>query len=480
MAPVSLQIIPDLTIVKEMADAAAPNYTDTLAQALVSRKDWLERSELNKLKEELRIYQISYSVLYNMYLKKKLINEDPYKQETKISDLEIPDTGPFNEAKRHEQISLRLASYDSQLDFLVNFYQFEVDFLNIDRIRRILGLVRYIDWASLTPDSQSPNTKVVAEITNRLKSGGDPIALSIIGESLSRLPKCTAKVVGILRDLSVYHKESYKLSVRNAIPGLQASEADAPAIKKKMNTAMPRTPFYMEYIEELVKEDFSKDGPALREAVLKSLAVAEEKQQVTKAKVNYKGILLDGIQAMGASAMVTGEIAQKIDENQAVLANHKKTFWEKIRLLIRQMTNSEPDAVVYELNFIDQATGAQKTESLNFFQFRADLDKRIRILTGMNGQGQLMGRLNAMAEEQILGHLERTIRDSQNYFRTLSALDDYFKSTVSKEDRDKIKGIKPELASIKNCIVKANQIRHDYSAQKEEEQMKRLGIHPSA
>jgi hypothetical protein len=40
-----------------------------------------------------------------------------------------------------------------------------------------------------------------------------------------------------------------------------------------------------------------------------------------------------------------------------------------------------------------------------------------------------------------------------------------------------VKGIKPELATIKNAIVRANQDRYEYSAQKEEEeQMKRLGI----
>jgi len=465
-----------------MADAAAtPNYTDALSQALIARKEWLERSELDKLKEELRVYQISYSVLYNMYLKKKLINEDPYKQETKISDLEIPDTSAFNEAKRHEQLSLRLAGYDSQLDFLVNFYQFGVDFLNLERIRRILGLVRYVDWVNLTPDSQSPNTSAVATITSQLKQGGDHFALSIIGESLTKLSKCTAKVMGILKDLSIYYKEMYKLNFRTKIPGLQPAEANAAVLKKKMAAAMPGTPFYQEYIEELIKEDFSKDGPALREAVLKSLAVAGEKPKAAKAKVNYKAILLDGIQAVGASANIMNEVAQKIDENQTILADQKKGFWEKIRLLLRTMMNSEPEDVIYDLQFIDPATGVQKKEDLNFFQFRADMDKRIRVLTGMSGQGPLMAKLNAMAEDQIIGYLDRTIRDLQTYHRTLSALDDYFKSSVPKEDRDKIKGIKPELATIKNCIVKANQIRHDYTAQKEEEeQLKRLGINPGA
>ena len=463
-----------------MADAAASNYTENLTQALLSRKEWLEKSELAKLKDELRLFQISFSVLYNMFLKKKLINEDPYKQETKISDLDVPETGPFNEAKRREQISLRLASYDSQLDFLVNFCQFNVDFLNLERIRRILGLVRYVDWVNLTPDSQAPNTSAVAEITINSKSGGDQLTLSIIGESLTRLAKCTATVMGILRDLSVYHRETYKLKVRNAIPGMQASEANAVNIRKKMMTAIPGTPFYQEYVEELIKEDYSKDGPAMRETILKSLQIAEEKPKDVKQKVNYKSILLEGIGAIGAAASQLGDTAAKLDDNQKILADEKKGFWEKLRLFIRAMMHSEPEEIIFDIQYMDQTTGTMKKEDLNFNHFRGDLDKRIRILTGMSGQGQLMSKLNAMPEDQILAYLERAIRDVQNNHRTLSALDEYFKTSASKADRDKIKGIKPELAAIKNCLVKANQIRHEYSAMKEEEeQLKRLGINPN-
>jgi hypothetical protein len=471
-----------------MADAAAPqkaatpgNYTDILAQALEAQKDWLEKSELVKLKEELRIFQISYSVLYNMFLKKKLINEDPYKQETKISELAVPESGPFNEAKRREQISLRLANYDSQLDFLVNFYQFGVDFLNLERVRKIVGLVRYVDWINLTPDSKSPNTKVAAELVSNAKEGGDSLTLSIIGESLTRLPKCTSSIMGILRSLTAYYKESYKLKVRGAITGMQASEATLANIKKKMNAAMPGTPFYQEFVDELIKEDYSKDGPQMKEAILASLKVAEEKPKAAKQKVSYKDILISGIQAIGAAASVTTEIAQKVDANQAILENRKKGFWEKIRLLIKSMTNADPDEVIYELQFIDQAKGTETKEQLNFGQFRIDLDRKIKIYTGMSGQGPFMSKLKNMAEDQVLVYLERAIKDLQSLHRTLTSLDEYFKSSVPREERDQIKGIKPELASVKNCFVKANQIRHEYSARKEEEeQMKKLGINPDS
>jgi uncharacterized protein YeeX (DUF496 family) len=123
----------------------------------------------------------------------------------------------------------------------------------------------------------------------------------------------------------------------------------------------------------------------------------------------------------------------------------------------------------------------QRKENTNLHQFRGDLEKRTRILAGMSAQGTVMAKLKAMNEEQVTTYLERTIRDVQNFHRILTALDDYFKTSVSQNERTKIKGIKPELASVKNCIVRANQLRAEYTAAKEEEeQMKRLGINPNA
>ena len=454
-----------------------PKYVDNLTQVLTARKDWLETSELVKLKDALRSFHTSYASLYNIFLKKKLINEDPYKQEAKISELEVPDTGSIIETKRLEQISIRLANYDNQLDFLANFYQLGVDFLNLEQIKKILGLIRFIDWVSLTPDSPSANTKVVAEMTSQSKSGVDQITLSIIGESLSRLSKSTAIMMGILKDLTAYYKESYKLNVRQAITNnMSASEANSASIKKKFPAALPGTPFYQELIEELIKEDYSSDGPDMKDTILKSLYVAEDKPKVTKVQVNFKNILLDGTQAIGGANLALSEIAVKLDENAEIFANQKKSFWEKIKQVIRQMTNAEPEEVIYELEYMDQTKGVPVKESIGFRRFRDDMDKKTRILASFV-RGPAATKLAAMTEEQVIGYLENNIRDVQNLHKTLSALDEFFKSKTPQPDREKIKGIKPELATIKNFIVRANQLRFEYSAQKEEdEQMKRLGI----
>jgi len=463
-----------------MAETEQVNYTEVLQQALIARKDWLEREELGKLKDELRTYHNCFASLYNIYLKKKLIDEDPYKQETKISELEVPDTSVFNEAKRIEQLSIRLSNYDSQLDFLVNFYQLSLDFLNLDRIKRIVGLVRYIDWIALTPDSQSAMTKAAAELSNQSKSGVDPITLSIIGESLTRLSKATSLIMGILKDLSGYYRECYKLDIRQKVmQSMQANEASIDNIRKKMQSAMPGSPYYKELIDELIKEDFSKNGPDLRQAILNTLKVAEEKPKAVKAQVNFKNILLDGIQVIGGAGACLTEIGLKLDDNQAVLESHKKSLIEYIKQLIRQITNAEPEEVVYTVEYLDVNKGIPVKEKVYFHQLRDDMSKKARILSSFV-RGPAYNKLSAMAEDQIIGYLERNIKDVQTFHRTLGALDEFFKTRVDAGDRGKIKGIKPELSTLKNSIVRANQLRHEYSAQKEEEeQLRRLGINPA-
>jgi hypothetical protein len=463
-----------------MAENDIAGYVANLERVLGARKDWLDREALAKLKEELRAFQSSFASLYNIYLKKKSIDEDPYKHETKISELEVPESTPFQDAKRIEQLSIRLSNYDSQLDFLVNFYQLGIDFLNLDRIKRIVGLVRYIDWVGFSPDSQFQMTKAVAEMTNHSKVGVDPLTLSIIGESLSKLSKKTASAMNTLKDLNLYYRESYKLNIRqNISQKMSASEATPENIRKKMPSVMPGVPFYKELIEELVREDYTSGGTDLRDAILNTLNVKEEKPKAQKATVDYKLILLDGIQIIGGASNTLSEINVKLRENQTVMESHKKGFFEAIKVLIRQITNAEPEEVVYNIEKLDETKGIPVKEKLSFHRFLDEMEKKIRILTSFM-KGPAYQKLSAMTDEQIIGYLERNIRDVQTYHKTLSALDDFFKANVVQEDRDKIKGIKPELSALKNTYVKANQMRFEYSAQKEaEEQMRRLGVSPT-
>jgi hypothetical protein len=458
------------------------NYPSSLSQALHARADWIEKSEMVKFKEELRTFQISYAALYNIFLKKGLIHEDPYKQEARIGEIEVPDTSGFSEAERVEQLSIRLANYDNQLDFLVNFYQFNVEFLNLDRIKRILGLIKFVDWAHLSMDSPFPVTKAMMELTISAKNGLDPMTLSLFNESLSKISRATGVIMGYLKTLSDYHRESYKFELRATITGdMKPSEVTLGGVKKRFASAMPGKPFYPDLVEELIKEDYSEDGPALREKILKNLQVEEVKPKLEKQQISFKQVLIEGLQVIGNVSNTLQEIIPKIDENEGMIANRKKSCWQRIRRLIQQIMGREPDPVVFELKYMDSVRGTQVREKVNYNSFRSDLDKRVRILGSYAARGTIPQKLASLGEEQLTQILDRFIRDMQNTHRTLGAMDDFFKTETVDGEREKEKGIKPELAAMKIAIVRAYQIRHEYSARKEEEeQMRKLGIAPGA
>jgi hypothetical protein len=247
-----------------------------------------------------------------------------------------------------------------------------------------------------------------------------------------------------------------------------------------MPAVLPGKPFYKELIEEIIKEDYSQNGAELKEAILNTLKVKDEKPKTAKPAINLKNILLDGIQVAGSASSTLSEIMAKFDENHTVMENHKKTFLEKLKELIRQITNAEPEEVIYNVDCMDQTKGIPVKEKINFHQFKDDMEKKIRVLSSFV-RGPAYAKISVMSEEQIIGYLEKYIKDLQSFHRLLTAMDDFFKTNVDAADREKIKGIKPELTALKNSYVKANQLRHEYSAQKEEaEQMKLLGVSPAA
>jgi hypothetical protein len=452
------------------------DYGKKLSEALDLRRAWLEKTELVKLKEEFRIFHTAYLGLYNLFLKKGLIHEDPYKHEAKMGEIQIPATESFTDAERVDQLSIRLANYDNQLDFLVNFCQFSVDFLTIDRIKKILALVKYIDWVHLNTDSSSANTRAVTETLNQIKLGGDPMSQSLLSECVGNLSKSTSGILTFLKEVTGFNREDYKLALRTRVTaGMTMDQGTAAAqIKKKFGSALPGKPFYPDLVEELVKEDYSREGPALQEKVLKALQIPESKA-AAQAPVSFKTVIVEGLMVIGSVAATLAEIGPKLDENGALLENRRKNLWEKVRQILRQMLKKEPEPTIYDVEYMDTLKGATVKEKVNYNNFRGDMDRKARSLGGIIRSG--WAKLESLQDEQLIGLLERSIRDVQSLHKILSALDEFFKMTADKDERDKIKGIKPELATMKNAIIKANQKRHEYTAQKEEaEQFKRLGI----
>jgi hypothetical protein len=447
------------------------DYQKALSEALESRRNWLEKSVVSKLKQTLRSFQTVYTTLYSLLLKKGLIKEDPYKSEAKMGEISIPETAPFTdftEEERIRQLSIRLSNYDNQLDFLVNFYHLSVEFFTLDRLKRVLDLVKYIDWVHISSNPSSPNTEAVLDLINRLKGGNDCESASAVTGITLQLFKLTKIILVELKVLADFQREAYKLELREILG--EVPEGKTPAvseIKKQYIAAKPGQPFYTELAEEMLKEDYSSEGPALREAVLKELKLPDDKPKAPKKEVLIKAILIEGIQALGSSSSIFNEIGVKFDENEILLENRKVNLWTKIKRLVDQMLNKEEDPTIYEIEYNDEANPEAPPikEWVNFRDLREDIDKKAKNMAILSSKGS--EKFESLGDDEVMGFLERAIKDMQDMYKTLKAMDEYFKTTVDREDRNKVKGIKPELSTIKNAFLKANEKYAEYSDLKE-------------
>jgi hypothetical protein len=455
----------------------------TLKAALDKRYIWLSGTELPKLRSSFRQFYMAYSALYNILLTKGTIRPDPYKNESKVTDLIMPEVSDFAEANKLDQFSLRLANYDNQLDYIVNFYTLSVETLTQDKIKILLAAIKFIDWGHTTPDSPSPNTQMMAGIitAERHHPTFDPLSSKNFGESLKKLELTTKEITHLLKEFSDYNRESYKAEVRDQlISNMSQSEATISHIKKKFSGVFKDKPFYTELIGEILKEDFAPDALTFQKKVLKSLAVEDvvQKKEEAKQPESFKPYLIEGLNAIGSAGITLGEVFSKIEFNHKLYQNKKKSLGEKIKEIFAAIINKEPAPIVYSGESIDpNKNGGMIKETIPYNQFRSELEKKSKILRALATQGSAASKLDAMEESQLVELLDRNIRDLQIYHRQLSFFDEFFKAKVDAVDKGKVKGIKPELSTIKNAISKATGKKHDYVATQEEAaQFKKLGI----
>jgi hypothetical protein len=456
------------------------DFIRQLKDALDERKDWFDKTEIPKFKEEFRKFHAGISSLYSLFTNKGYINADPYKNDVQLSELSVPPAGPFTDTNRRDQLGIRLSALDNEIDFLVNFHEFSTDSFTQERIKVITGLVRYIDWMHLTPDGINVTTQALSEVVANLRHGmTDQITAKSLTDALAMLSGGTKPILNTLKLLSEYNRELYKYNMRlNVTSSMSASEATITNIKKKFSGLKNGAPFYSELVEEIIKEDYSADSKSLREKVLQKLAVeTQAPKKAAKGPPSFKPVLIEALNIIGSAGTNLAEIRAKIIENSDLLENQRKGFWVKIKNLISQITSSEPDAIIYEIEYTDPARNTLVREKININAFYATLDKKISILSAISARGNAGKKLESMEENHLVELLQRNIKDVQNFHKTLGGLDEYFKNAVDKSSRSRVKGIKPELSALKNSITKAGERLVDYNAQKEEyEQFKKLGI----
>ena len=264
-------------------------FEEQLEKALEKKAQFLEEKHLASLRNGFRIFQTLFESIYNILLRKSLIQEDPYKYDQKISEVTPPPRDSFMESEKQDKMSQRLSQFHPLPEPLSQDYQFSLDFLTLDRIKRIVALVQYINWLRLTETSTSMITAALAEFFGKIRMGTDSLSSGIINDSVSQIMISVKQMLVMLKEISAYQREAYKLEIRwciiSRLPELQqASErGEAPntdevlnKIKRMFRQQMEKKPYYPELVREILSEDFSDDGSELRTAVLDRLPRIEQ------------------------------------------------------------------------------------------------------------------------------------------------------------------------------------------------------------
>lgn len=474
-------------------------FLATLEKALDQRREYLDNTEIPRLKDSFHAYQTALKNVLSLLLRKSFLREDPYKNEQKISEIALPPTDPVAESEKVEEISLRLSHFETQLDYLNNFYQFSVEFLNLRRVRLLSKLVRYITWDNLSGMSGSFNTRLVAELFSKVRQGGDTLSAGVINDAQNQLVRSTEAILDVLRDLTSYQRERYKLEIRKGL--FSAVDFDARTVAAEREQVLRklkgrfaqlaakggsssmtsgfdrRTPYYPELISEILDEDYSEYGAGLRDGILEKLKI-QVATPPRKKEPEFKPMLLEAVRLIGTAGIPMESALQKLVENAQQLEQKKLTMGARIRLWFTKLVGSEMPTQTYEIELSDPDTAVIHVERLDFKVYAQLVVKRCKILENIsNKMSDTSTKLADAEEEQIQGFLSSTLNDVYALFSKMPALDNFFKAKLGREDKVRLKGIKMEVNAIKNAVVKSNQKMHEYLSRKEEEeQLKRLGI----
>ncbi len=466
----------------------AEDFNTQLEESLKKYRDHIETKILPKLREDFRIMQSIFENIYNLLLRKALIKEDPYKYEQKFTEVTIPPRGPLTESEKQNEMSHRLANYHSQLDFINTYYHLNVDFLNINRIKKLVALIKYIDWINLSQNATNTTTLTLAEYLDRIKKGSDNLATGIVSDAEKQLAKVSLEILKGLKALTTFHRENYKFEVRTqVIPKVEFKEKqinplsdDAiKLVKRVFSQELSGKSFYPDLIKEILEEEYSDKRDELRKKLLEKLKIEDSKKNIKKKKEPpLKNMLLDSLYILSGARGELETALKKLRNNSYIVEHRKLSFGEKFKRWIMKSVYGKDEALIYEVEIPNVETGIKKREKIDFTNFTKIVNKKIQILSKLSlRSGVLYHKLKEASDEQVFDFLTKQIQELEKIHKQMEALNIFFMSETPRLEREKISGIKIELSAIKNYIIKSNKKKYEYLSIKEEkEQLKKLGI----
>lgn len=464
------------------------SFEDMLLAAVDEKTEWMNRNVLQKMQDNYRLHLTCVANIISTLIKKSLVNADPYKHDKKISDIVPPSDDEFTETDRANILGTRLSDYESMVDFICNYYNFSIESITLDKIRKMNELNNTFNWDNLIPNAPKQNTRALFAVISELKNSGDSLTINLLNDNLSKA-KSSLKIVSLsLRQTADFQREVFKAKIRRDIlrspqcnreKMYESHDAFVAEVKRLFPSLIGKKPYYSDLVEELVKEEIGSEVEKRRNELMSKLKIiVPESQKKKEIKIDTREMIMEATRVLGTTNEQLSAIYEKFHNNYELLEGTDVTFGQKVARFFRNLLGLKEPPVDYEVIVHDTVTGVQHKEIIHFVQFMENLKKRSeQYLSFSTKISPGYSKMLSKEEELILKFLNKNLGEMNTIFEQMTALDVFFKETSPFEIKTRIKGIKMELTTLKNILIKANQLRAEYTSYIEErEQMKKLGI----
>ncbi len=463
-------------------------FSELVAKAIEDRRRIIHEEDLPGLKELFRVYHASLQGLHQLLIRKGLVQQDPYKAEQRISDITPPQDDPYLESERELALGVRLDAYDNTLEFLNNYFEFRLEALGFRELRKLSDLARYINWRQLTSHSQQPTTRGIADLIGRARGGQDSFANGVISDSLTQLARTLESIQSQVKAITVFKREEYKQILRTrvmpSIPDVaRLSPEDTASLEEVRGhyrkLELPE-PFIPELAAETLAEMHGDQAQARREEVLQRLRSQKRESRRKRPGESLRDVLISSVRSLSAASRPLDTIAENLQTNADIARSRSRGLGQRVRDWIDRLTNRQPAQTIYRVEYTDESTGTRHSEPVVFDEFMNRTTRKARLYSAFLARtGGPWEKLQAASDEQLYRFIEKELGECHLIHRRAGAIDDHLKGAAPSAERKRMKGVKIELSALRNAIVKANQLKHEYTAKKGEiEQMKNLGVEP--
>jgi len=447
-------------------------FLDRLSEALVTRAKWLETMQITKLRDAMISYQSLFEGVMAMLIRKGLLREDPYNYEQAFTEIVLPSDETLPEFENSDELSFRLAAFRRQLRYVSTEYPMQLSDLGLARLKRVTSLVAYVNWLEFGEGSKSPTTKAFARAFMKVRMGSDTMASQILKDSETQIVRTMQGIRALIAELVAYQREVWKAELRaKVLPSLglvsgetrmQREEAQR-AVRRGFAHSMADKPWYPALADEVIDEEIADDGEKRRDKVLTSLVVTATVKEKPSNAPEGRTILKDAVRMLGRPHEELATALAILEENERVLLEGRPTGggWLKRILGVGGPTQA-PDRQ-YKVQFAEPGTATPKTETVDFPKLLEEVEKKSSFLATLtSGSSPASRKVAKASEKQLAAFLDRQLNDLLLIHRRLTSLNTSFQARMAQEKKS-ARGIKIELLTIKNAIIKANEKRHEYT-----------------